>query len=98
MIEPLLLIPFVENAFKHGVSYLEDCTIDISLKINPDQLSFNVQNLIVKKGAEEIPSESGIGLKNVLRRLELLYPGKHEIKIEESGMKYMINLIIKFIQ
>lgn len=97
MIEPLLLIPFVENAFKHGVSYLEDCIINISLKINPDQLIFNVQNLIVKKGAEDIPSESGIGLKNVVRRLELLYPERHEIKIEENGMKYMINLIIRFL-
>jgi two-component system, LytTR family, sensor kinase len=98
MIEPMLLIPFVENAFKHGISYLEDCTIDISLKIDPGQLIFNVQNLIVKKGAEEIPTESGIGLKNVLRRLQLLYPGKHEITIDENEMKYMVNLIIRFTQ
>jgi two-component system LytT family sensor kinase len=97
MIEPLLLIPFVENAFKHGVSYLEDCTINISLKIDPGQLIFNVQNLIVKKGTGDIPAESGIGLKNVLRRLELLYPGRHEIRIEETGMKYIINLVIRFL-
>jgi two-component system, LytTR family, sensor kinase len=95
-IEPLLLIPFVENAFKHGVSYLEECTIGILMKIGPDRLVFHVENLIVRKGTEESASESGIGLKNVLRRLELLYPGNHEIRIEENGSKYIIHLIIRF--
>jgi two-component system, LytTR family, sensor kinase len=96
MIEPLLLIPFVENAFKHGISYLENYTISISLKISPDDLEFNVENPVFRKGVKEISTESGIGLKNVLRRLELLYPDKHSIKIEEGEAKYMINLIIRF--
>jgi two-component system, LytTR family, sensor kinase len=96
MIEPMLLIPFVENAFKHGVSYLEECAINIQLKINPDELVFKVENPVIKKGSGEIPTESGTGLKNVLRRLELLYHGKHEITIDENKMKYMVNLIIRF--
>jgi two-component system, LytTR family, sensor kinase len=96
MIEPMLLIPFVENAFKHGVSYLEECAINIQLKINPDELVFKVENPVIKKGSEEIPADSGTGLKNVLRRLELLYPGKHEIAIDENEMKYLVNLIIRF--
>ena len=95
MIEPLLLIPVVENDFKHGISYLEDCNIKISLKVNPDELVFNVENPIIKKGEEDITTESGIGLKNVLRRLELLYPGKHEITIDENGPKYRVHLIIR---
>jgi two-component system LytT family sensor kinase len=96
MIEPMLLIPFVENAFKHGISYLEDCTISISMKIVPGELVFTVENQIIKKGTEEISTESGIGLKNVLRRLELLYPAKHDINIEENEMKYLVNLTIRF--
>ena len=96
MIEPLLLIPFVENAFKHGISYLEDCRIDISLKIEPGQLIFNVQNFIVRKKDDESLEESGIGLKNVMRRLDLLYPGKHSLQIDENRTKYIINLIIQF--
>jgi len=96
MIEPMLLIPFVENAFKHGISYLEDCTINILLKIDPAKLLFIVENSIIKKGTDEIHTESGIGLKNVLRRLELLYPAKHEINIEENEMKYRVHLIIRF--
>ena len=94
MIEPMLLIPFVENAFKHGVSYLEDSEIDIFLKVRDSGLSFRVENTVFRKNGETVALESGIGLKNVLRRLELLYPGYHRIIIREEGQKYRVDLQI----
>ena len=94
MIEPLLLIPFVENAFKHGVSYLEDSLIEINLRVNEKDLHFTVENKIVRKSPESNTLESGIGLKNVLRRLELIYPGTHEVFITENNSVYHVDLKI----
>ena len=94
LIEPMLLIPFVENAFKHGISYVDDSRIEISMKVGDELILFTVENYIVKKNDENIIVESGIGLKNVLRRLELLYPGKHEISIKDDKVKYSVNLKI----
>jgi LytS/YehU family sensor histidine kinase len=94
MVEPMLLIPFVENAFKHGVSYLEASHIDICLKIDNGDLHFRVENNRIKKSDDPIQQESGIGLKNVLRRLDLLHPGTHSIDIEENATKYIVNLDI----
>jgi len=95
MIEPMLLIAFVENAFKHGISYIGDSGIDIFMKVTHQELNFRVENNIINKGVENIPSETGVGLKNVLRRLELLYPGKHEISINDNNQKYKVLLNIK---
>jgi sensor histidine kinase YesM len=96
MIEPMLLIAFVENAFKHGISYIGDSGIDIFMKVTDRELNFSVENSIASKGVDNIPSETGVGLKNALRRLELLYPGKHEISINDNNQKYKVLLNIKF--
>ncbi|MCX6269595.1 MAG: histidine kinase [Bacteroidetes bacterium] len=95
-IEPLLLIPFVENAFKHGVSYLEPSEIDIRLICGGQALSFMVENRIAKHQGDTAEQGSGIGLKNVVRRLELLYPGKHHLQIRDDGNLYKVELEIKF--
>jgi len=97
MLEPLLLIPFVENAFKHGVSYLENSEIHIYLKVDVSNLFFRIENKIIKAIKETIPQEPGIGLKNVVRRLELLYPGKHKISIKNNGEKYIVELKIQIL-
>ena len=97
MIEPMLLIPFVENAFKHGVSYLEESVINIILTVGKNELTFRVENTVALKNEEVYPSESGIGLKNVQRRLELLYPGRHSLSVSEKGGFYSIDLQINFI-
>ncbi len=94
MVEPMLLIPFVENAFKHGISYLEASQIDIQLSIDNGHLHFRVENNRIKKNDDPVQQESGIGLKNVLRRLDLLYPGTHLINFEENASKYIVNLDI----
>ena len=92
MIEPMLLIPFVENAVKHGVGLVDKPFIYVSLETTDHGLHFQVKN---KKGKEEQvfkdPS-SGIGLKNVKRRLELLYPKKHELVIEEDEVNFSVDL------
>ena len=96
LIEPMLLIPFVENAFKHGISYLEDSKILILIQVTGKELFLRVENNIVKKGNEVIPAETGIGLKNVLRRLELLYPEKYTLSVKNDGLKYKVELTIVF--
>ncbi len=96
MIEPLLLIPFVENAFKHGISYYENSTIEMKLVLKDNTLLFTVKNSIVKHKDETLEPGSGIGLKNVARRLELLYPEAHELQINDSGSFYQVELTIQF--
>ena len=92
MIEPMLLIPFVENAVKHGVGLIDKPFIYVTLETTEHGLHFLVKN---KKGKEEQifkdPS-SGIGLKNVKRRLELLYPKKHVLTIEEDEVNFSVEL------
>ena len=95
-IEPLLLIPFVENAFKHGVSYQGDSEIRIHLSALDHALSFSVRNNIAKGKDEAVGQGSGIGLKNVMRRLELLYPEKHHLDIKTEGNQYLVELRINF--
>jgi sensor histidine kinase YesM len=94
MIEPMLLIPFVENAVKHGVGLVDKPFISVQLEMSKQGLYFQVKN---KKGKEEQvfkdPS-SGIGLKNVKRRLELLYPNKHQLTILEDESNFSVDLNI----
>lgn len=95
MIEPMLLIPFVENAVKHGVGLVEKPFIKVQLESNEQRLHFQVKN---KKGKEEQvfkDSSSGIGLKNVKRRLELLYPNKHTLEIKEDELNFSVDLTLE---
>jgi sensor histidine kinase YesM len=94
LIEPLLLIPFVENAFKHGVSYLEEAEIRIELKIQETLLTFQVENNVIRFAEAKPDPVSGIGLKNIKRRLDLLYPEKHALEIQDNGIKYHVMLRI----
>ncbi len=94
-IPPLLFIPFIENAFKHGISYREISFIDIRMATTKDSISFICANSIVKP-REDVESEySGIGLDNVSKRLNLLFPGKHDLKINRSGTSFEVVLNIK---
>ncbi len=93
-IAPLLLLPFVENAFKHGASETRFATgISIRLKLENGRLHFEVRN---GKEADETGSEAeGLGLRNVQRQLELLYPGAYELKIESEKEAFCVHLQIK---
>lgn len=92
-IEPMLLIPFIENAFKHGISYAEQCDITIEITLTGQhELHLLVSNKIFQK--ENKPEVGGIGLENVKKRLQLLYPGQHELQIEKSNDYYITTLYI----
>lgn len=93
-IAPMLFIPFVENAFKHGVAIGQRATIYIAIVVSGQKLIFDCVNTdysFIKKMEMEI---SGIGLENVKRRLELAYPGKHQLRIKNESGKFMVNLEI----
>ena len=94
-IEPMLLIPFVENAFKHGVGMVSNPTISIRLNDTPEALTFEVINQVSKQPMEHKDESSGIGLTNVRRRLELLYPETHTLAITEENGEYRVSLTIK---
>jgi two-component system, LytTR family, sensor kinase len=90
-IAPMLFIPFVENAFKHGVMIGKSSEIDISIAVANKQLTFSCTNIIysIKKMEHE---KGGIGLENVKRRLDLLYPGKYKLFTKTDDNKYIVNL------
>ena len=92
-IAPLLLMPLVENGFKYGIKGdTENAYIDIILQIDGPEFQFSVEN---NKGAlDEIEPKTygGVGLKNVKRTLELLYPGKHQLNIEDHKNSFRVDL------
>lgn len=92
-IAPMLLIPFVENAIKHGArSTNENSTIDITVSIKKAQLNLIIDN---SKPSKNIVSErKGLGLENVKRRLNLLYPNSYKLKIDDKANSFHVNLTI----
>ncbi|NLR61160.1 histidine kinase [Chitinophaga polysaccharea] len=90
-IEPMLLVPFVENAFKHGISYTEESFIDIDVTTINDMIRLIVKNSHFK---ERVAERGGIGLDNVLKRLALLYENRHEINISETENQFIVDLKI----
>lgn len=94
-IEPMLLIPFVENAFKHGTGMLKNPVIDIALQAVDNTLTFKIRNKYINadKAKDKV---SGIGLANVRRRLQLLYGEKHDLKIERTNEWFSATLQLSF--
>jgi two-component system, LytTR family, sensor kinase len=94
-IAPMLLIPFVENAFKHGISFREPSHIRISLELRDRTLYFDVYNSKhLRPDNDPEKDRSGIGLNNVKQRLKLLYPKKHELVIRETAKDFFVHLTI----
>lgn len=96
-IQPMLFIPFVENAFKHGVSYLEDSKVHLKLQVEENSLHFSIWNNMNIRKDEYIKTEesAGFGLKNIKQRLEYLYPEEHELKISTESGIFSVDLWIK---
>ncbi len=91
-IAPLLLIPFVENAFKHLSHYTGKMNfVRLDLTSIQNELHFTIENSR-EAGRAATENDGGIGLVNVKRRLELLYHGKHSLKIEETGDSFLVQL------
>ena len=91
-IEPMLLIPFVENSFKHGIGLIIDPTIVVKLSMEDNTLNFSVKNKFNGSITETKDPSSGIGIQNVRRRLDLLYKDLHELNIYEQGQWFMVEL------
>jgi two-component system, LytTR family, sensor kinase len=95
-IAPMLLIPLVENAFKHGISLKEKSWIKIKLDCNENNIHFEVRNSMHTRQVHNMENErSGIGFKNVLQRLKLIYPGKFQIVVNDDGKEFFVNLSIQ---
>lgn len=98
---PMLLTPFVENAFKHGISLRHPSWIFITLTLDDTRLYFKVHNSRHAKPAEadrHDPEEnqSGVGLDNVRKRLDLIYPGRHQLDIQQSEQDYFVSLMLVY--
>ena len=90
-VPPLMLISFIENAFKHGISYLHDSFIDITVNVNNDHLTFRCHNSKADKPNTE---KGGIGLANVRQRLQLLYDSNFTLNIQDNPDTYNVELTI----
>jgi two-component system sensor histidine kinase AlgZ len=95
LISPLILITFLENAFKHGISNGNDhCWIKVRLDVDGTRLVYMIANSKIKTTSYLADGE-GIGLKNVKRRLDLSYPGKHQLNINNREDSYSVTLTIE---
>lgn len=95
-VAPLLFISLVENAFKHGVSDEKPSYVTIDLREADGQLICKIKNSFFPKSAASDRSGSGIGLKNLSKRLEMIYPGQYTIEYGQTGEAFQAVLCIKF--
>lgn len=96
-IAPMLLLPFVENAFKHGVDDQNTGTISITIDETDDGLGITVKNHVIIPDIQDDIGGKGIGLVNTRRRLDLLYPDKYSLQITHNGQtnEYVVHLALK---
>jgi len=91
-IPPLLLVPLVENAFKHGINkHLGSPQIDIKLVVKKNEINFSVYNSKWNDRSQS-GNSNGIGLKNIQRQLSLIYPNKHSMNINEQENSYFVEM------
>jgi len=94
-ISPLLFIPFIENAFKHGISYRENSFISILLKTERTNVVFECRNS-VPSTSEQKDNKGGVGIANIQKRLDLIYGNSFKLDISKNDSEYHIKLIIPF--
>lgn len=93
LIEPLLLLPFVENTFKHGIrEETSDGYIHIVICLVENELSMEIKN---SKPVGVEAGKEGIGIQNVVRRLEILYPKRHTLEIDNKNESYELRLSLR---
>jgi hypothetical protein len=94
-IAPMLLIPFVDNSFKHGLSSsIGDGYIHVSITIERKNLHFQVKNSKPQPESRDKTERPGMGLENVKRRIALLYPDKHQLNIADNPKSYCVELLL----
>lgn len=92
-IAPVILLPLVENAFKHGIRPEEKCLVNIRLSVENNQLHFSIQNTIFEESSMPL-NDQGIGLENVEKRLALIYPDAHQFILTKTDFDFRIELSI----
>ncbi len=92
LIPPMLLLPFLENSFKHGKGYDKAAFIDLAIETENDTISFSLKNSFEKAVEPKSEDSSGIGLANIKKRLNLIYPDAHELRIEPGKGIYEVKL------
>lgn len=92
LVPPLLFLPFVENAFKHGLKNQPDCSLDIRFETDGSKLIFTIKNYFDPQKPKE--NSGGIGLVNMKRRLEIMYKDRHSLSTQIHKNKYVVTLII----
>ncbi len=95
-IAPMVLITFIENAFKHGTATIEKCFVTIDIKVIKGKLHLKVVNSVPQHKKEVVSTK--IGLKNTRERLEIVYPKKHQLEITQNEHDYTVNLVIELRQ
>jgi hypothetical protein len=92
---PLIFIPFIENAFKHGVSYREPSSLSFNLVQKTDSLEFIAINTISRfENNDSFGHPGGFGLENIQKRLDLIYGDRHQLEIDKSDHEFRVKLII----
>ena len=91
-VAPMLLIPFVENAFKHGNIIDGFLRVEVVISIQENKLNFSIKNTVLN--TDENQNEVGIGLENIRKRLNLLYKDNYQLKIENNNNWFTVNLIV----
>ena len=94
MFEPFIILPIIENAFKYGVDNLNNSFISIDILVENQQLDLQVVNKVVQRPSM-LRKESGIGLNNIKRRLEILYPNHHQFSSDENNEVFSVKMQIK---
>jgi sensor histidine kinase YesM len=92
-IAPLLLLPFIENAFKYGISMDMHCEVQIKIVVVKNELQMEVFNTIVQNRAEV--SGNNTGIKNTIKRLDLLYPDSYRLDHQNNGLDYKVSFWLK---
>jgi two-component system LytT family sensor kinase len=97
-VAPLLLLPLIENTFKHGIANsIGNSWMRMDISKQNDKLIIKIENSVEKQAEQQEITKGGLGLKNVRRRLELLYPGRHEFKALKELYTYLVVLKIKIL-
>ena len=95
MIAPMLLIPFIENSFKHGLQGApHDAFVHIHIEVDSCKFQFQIKNNLGESDALGHKEKKGIGIENTRQRLELLYPGKHSLSIGKKDKSFVVKLAL----
>ncbi|HEY2582429.1 MAG TPA: histidine kinase [Mucilaginibacter sp.] len=94
-VAPMLFLPFIENAFKHGISSVHPSYVYIGIHQITNTLQIEVRNSVFAEKMENLEESNGIGLVNTERRLSLIYPGKHQLKVDNNKADNEFTVILK---